>query len=170
MVSLFMTDKDYDTLKARIEERFEFWIPRMGLTMWDVTRAYRRDGGDAEHEQADGYGTPMKISAAWEYLNAHITIYMHCIWAALDGEIVVQQIDRWIVHELWHCHFAELRTLVMESDLDHHLEHEERVTSTATAILAGLYEELERWDAKQEKRMKRQQQLIARLEKAVSQT
>lgn len=155
-----MNDAEFRAWCDRIDDRLLFWIPRMGLSHWTRDVTLHRNARDSDHVHPAGYGSPFVITADWRYMNFHLEAFVSFIH---DCQPDAKALDRMIVHELWHCHAAELRAEVPEDAEERHTNHEERLVSMSTMVLCSLHEELEAWDAKQERRIKR---LTAQLSKA----
>jgi len=109
-----MDDKEYESLKAEIEEFLGRWVDLLHLDRWKIKAEYDREGF-SDGEEAPGVGTAGKCRANWRYEYATIHFNMPVMAECDDREYVV-------IHELQHILVNETR-----SNGDDWLDHEERV-------------------------------------------
>jgi hypothetical protein len=132
-----MTDREFESIRERIKTAVEKWLPALGLKWWhEILISYDRERFSEERNghPADCAGFT-KVN--WEYLDAHVTFSVACIWAK---ELSDEEIDYLVRHELCHILVNEMRmwgppTHRDEQARDEAIKHEERVvTQLAQAI------------------------------------
>jgi hypothetical protein len=116
-----LKDSEYELLKHRIEQLFDYWRERMGLKWWSLVVHFVRDTGEF---RVDGERKPETVAcceADWRYLKASLSFNMLACADLADGEL-----EYVVVHELCHVLVNETRG----PDLMAYKGHEERVTTT----------------------------------------
>lgn len=112
-----MTDEKYQEIKAKIQERFDWWSRQVGLLYWHIKVQYY-DGPipDAEPEYREQV-VAARCEAMWEY--QEVTFRFSC-WAMEDNSD--DEIEKIVVHEICHA-------LVCEMQHEKEQHHVERVVS-----------------------------------------
>jgi hypothetical protein len=153
-----LNDARYAALKDMIEDRIDYWWPRMGLHGWDIVRVWHRDRRDFPVEAHEDHWE-MAIVADWEYLNINLHVYLNWFdqYDPRGLPSLADRIDKAVMHELLHVRFAPLREYVKPKLAKHHMRQEELAVSWLTAVLWGVYESGEKAYYRQENRIKRLQ-------------
>lgn len=113
--------------KERIQRAFDKWIPRLGLSWWDIEVDYYDDPGEIveQFRSDDGHLVPALVDVLWMYATAKVSVNL----PAFD-DMPPAKVERIIVHELCHILVNEMR--------EGELHHEERVVTGLTKAIFWL--------------------------------
>lgn len=124
-----MTDKEYNTQKARIRILFKRWRSLLGLSGWQINHNFFDDTGYFQDKDAslNGESAPGCLAfttVSWEYLEASIFWNLPSILPLTDPEL-----EDVLVHECTHILLKEMQAW-KSCDCPHDMRHEERVCTT----------------------------------------
>lgn len=107
-----MTDKEFKSTKSKVKACLNWWIPQLGLKMWDeIDVLYSDDVRDAPNPDCGAH-----VTFTWCYQQATIKFYLPVLLDKSDSEI-----EKIVVHELVHILTSEL--LEFDADDTPHKEH-----------------------------------------------
>ncbi len=115
-----MKRKVFKKHRARCRRYFDWWIPRLGLSVWSIDVLYQR-GSDYRREHDASANSAMITYVSWKYLDASIYVNVPRVRHMSDDEL-----ERAVVHELAHVLVNELAIGGRSDNAD----HEERVVSS----------------------------------------
>lgn len=104
--------------KARINRLFDKWRTRLGLNQWRLDVVWEWNG----LQDTDAVASS---KASWAYMLGTLTFDLPAC-TGLD----VEQLEEVVIHELLHLVVNEMR--------EDHIDHEERVVSHLTSVMARL--------------------------------
>lgn len=100
------------------------WKKKLGLERWKIYVQVYREG--IENNAGAGFMTAATAESSWRYMEGNI----HFSAPAIHGH--TDSIDELVIHELLHMVVDEMATEEL-------LEHEERVVSHLTGVLAEAW-------------------------------
>lgn len=121
----------YAAVQEYVLERIEVWIPRMGLSHFEIDVKFL-DCFDPEEDQDGDFHTTMICESKWAYLIANIKVFLPSAirWSCVE-------LDKTIVHELCHILLsAEQSCIVKPSDN----EKLEMSTEMASRVIYNAWE------------------------------
>lgn len=95
----------YIHVEKFITRRARVWIPRMGLSHWEIRQVFLDSVDETEGE----YATTAETIARWSYLQAKIKWYLPNAVRRTD-----RQLEETLVHELCHVVLSPEQTLVID--------------------------------------------------------